>query len=60
MIVWFVSEGNVTPCALILGLIYIQRLARVNPAYLARSVPAEVFLASMVGWALIRVIRNGL
>ena len=58
IIIWFVSDGNVAPCALILGLIYIQRLARVNPAYLARSIPAEVFLTSMVGWALIRIYFN--
>lgn len=41
-------EGGVSPCALVLGLLYIQRLAKMNPQYLKRTTSSDVFLIALV------------
>ncbi len=41
-------EGGVSPCSLILGLIYIQCLAKLNPAYMTNVPPQKLFLISLV------------
>lgn len=46
----FVTVGNltVTPCSLILAMIYLDRLNVVDPAYARRITPSELFIVSMV------------
>lgn len=38
----------VSPCALVLALLYLERLQCCNPDYLAAAPPAELFLVSLV------------
>ena len=48
-VVWSICrEGGVSPCGVLLGLIYIQRLAANNPAYLTTMSPRLLFLIAMV------------
>lgn len=46
----FVTVGNltVTPCSLILAMIYLDRLNVVDPAYARRITPSELFIVSMM------------
>lgn len=46
----FVTVGNltVTPCSLILAMIYLDRLNVIDPAYARRITPSELFIVSMV------------
>lgn len=46
----FVTAGliDVTPCSLILALIYLDRLKDTDPDYARRITPTELFLVSMV------------
>jgi len=41
-------DACVSPCSLILGIIYIERLANYNPDYLQRIPSSELFLISMM------------
>lgn len=45
-------EGNISPCAIMLGLLYIQRLSARNPAFTRSLSSKELFLASMVSSAV--------
>jgi hypothetical protein len=38
----------VSPCSLVLALLYLERLKTCNPDYLERVAPSELFLVSMV------------
>jgi hypothetical protein len=38
----------VSPCSLVLALLYLERLKTCNPNYLQRVAPSELFLVSMV------------
>lgn len=38
----------VSPCALVLALLYLERLHTANPDYLAATPPADLFLVSLV------------
>ena len=38
----------VSPCSLVLALLYLERLKSCNPDYLQRVAPSELFLVSMV------------
>ncbi|PSN53286.1 hypothetical protein C0J52_04663 [Blattella germanica] len=38
----------VSPCSLVLALLYLERLKTCNPEYLQRVAPSELFLVSMV------------
>ena len=42
------SEGGISPCSLMLGLLYIQRLSHANPKYLKKLSSRDLFLVSMV------------
>ena len=42
------SEGAVSPCSLILGLLYIKRLSQVNPNYVSHVSSRDLFLTAMV------------
>lgn len=42
-------DACVTPCSLILALVYLDRLRSHNPEYLANTSPSQVFLVAMVG-----------
>lgn len=46
----FVTVGNltVTPCSLILAMIYLDRLNVIDPAYARRITPSELFIVSMM------------
>lgn len=46
----FVTVGNltVTPCSLILAMIYLDRLNIIDPAYARRITPSELFIVSMM------------
>ncbi|XP_055547514.1 uncharacterized protein LOC129731485 [Wyeomyia smithii] len=46
----FVTVGNltVTPCSLILAMIYLDRLNTLDPAYARRITPSELFIVSMM------------
>ncbi|XP_053695051.1 protein CNPPD1 [Sabethes cyaneus] len=46
----FVTVGNltVTPCSLILAMIYLDRLNTIDPAYARRITPSELFMVSMM------------
>ncbi|XP_055642736.1 protein CNPPD1 [Toxorhynchites rutilus septentrionalis] len=46
----FVTVGNltVTPCSLILAMIYLDRLNTIDPAYARRITPSELFIVSMM------------
>ncbi|KAG7154029.1 CNPPD1-like, partial [Homarus americanus] len=41
-------DACVTPCSLILALMYLDRLRSHNPEYLANTSPSQVFLVAMV------------
>ena len=41
-------NGGISPCALILGLIYIRRLSLVNPSYFNSVSSNDMFLIAMV------------
>lgn len=43
-----VRNGGITPCALMLGLIYLRRLSKFNPDYLSHVASSDLFLTSMV------------
>eukprot|EP00731_Ephydatia_muelleri_P020209 Em0012g1034a len=43
-----VSEGAVSPCSLILGLLYIKRLSQINPSYVSNVSPRDVFLTALL------------
>lgn len=43
-------QACVSPCALVLALLYLERLNACNPDYIASSSPADLFLVSLV-WA---------
>jgi len=38
----------VSPCSLVLALLYIERLKNCNPEYLHQIAPSELFLVSLV------------
>jgi hypothetical protein len=38
----------VSPCSLVLALLYLERLKDCNPEYLQRVAPSELFLVSLV------------
>lgn len=38
----------VSPCSLVLALLYLERLKTCNPDYLQRVAPSELFFVSMV------------
>jgi len=38
----------VSPCSLVLAVLYLERLKTCNPDYLQRVAPSELFLVSMV------------
>lgn len=38
----------VSPCALVLAILYMERLKRCNPDYLTAAVPADLFLVSLM------------
>lgn len=42
------SEGAVSPCSLILGLLYIKRLSQVNPNYVSHVSSRDLFLTAML------------
>ncbi|CAL4159039.1 unnamed protein product, partial [Meganyctiphanes norvegica] len=41
-------DACVTPCSLIMALVYLERLRKNNPEYLATTSPAQVFLVAMM------------
>lgn len=43
-----VSKLKVTPCSLIVSMIYLDRLNDLDPAYAHRITPSELFLVAMV------------
>lgn len=43
-----VSKLKVTPCSLILAMIYLDRLNSRDPDYVRKITPSELFLVSMV------------
>lgn len=38
----------ISPCSLVLALLYLERLKGCNPEYLNRVAPSELFLVSLV------------
>lgn len=42
------SEGGISPCSLLLGLIYIRRLVQTNQEYLSTVSSRDLFLIAMV------------
>lgn len=38
----------ISPCSLVLALLYIERLKNCNPEYLEQVAPSELFLVSLV------------
>lgn len=38
----------VSPCALVLAILYLERLNACNPDYIANAAPADLFLVSLV------------
>ena len=51
-------EGNISPCATMLGLLYIQRLSTTNPAFTHSLSSKELFLASMVSVIVLTVAQG--
>ena len=47
-----------SPCALVLGLLYIQRLAKINPHYLKRTTSSDVFLTAIVSTPRTLLLRQ--
>lgn len=43
-----ISRLKANPCALILAMIYLERLQDTDPMYAKRITPTELFLVSMV------------
>ena len=41
-------DGGITPCALMLGLLYLQRISALNPKYLTKVPSSDLFLTAMV------------
>ncbi|XP_063619948.1 protein CNPPD1 [Cydia splendana] len=41
-------DARVSPCALVLALLYLERLRHRNPAYVAAAAPADLFLVSLM------------
>lgn len=59
LILFFMSrEGNISPCAIMLGLLYIQRLSARNPAFTHSLSSKELFLASMVRATVLAVVMG--
>lgn len=48
LLIFFLRDACISPCAMLLGLIYIERLKNKNPIYLENISSAELFLVSMV------------
>ena len=42
-------DASLSPCAVMLGLLYMHRLVHKNPNYLVTTCSRDLFLASMVG-----------
>ncbi|CAH0554414.1 unnamed protein product [Brassicogethes aeneus] len=38
----------VSPCSLVLAMLYLERLKKCNPEYLARTAPSDLFLVSLM------------
>lgn len=38
----------VSPCSLVLAILYLERLKTANPDYVSRMAPSELFLVSLV------------
>lgn len=47
-----VAKLDVTPCSLIIAMIYLDRLQHADPTHARKITPTELFLVSMVGWKL--------
>ena len=41
-------RARISPCALMMGILYAERLAQSNPNYLKKVSPSDLFMVSMV------------
>ena len=41
-------RARISPCALMMGILYAERLAQSNPNYLKKVSPSDLFIVSMV------------
>ena len=52
--VCFTRRARISPCALMMGILYTERLAQSNPNYLKKVSSSDLFMVSMVGlWVLL-------
>ena len=49
----YCRDASLSPCAVMLGLLYMYRLVHKNPNYLATTCSRDLFLASMVGTVIV-------
>ena len=49
----YCRDASLSPCAVMLGLLYMHRLVHKNPNYLATTCSRDLFLASMVGTVIV-------
>lgn len=49
VLVFVFREACISPCAMMLALVYIERLRHRNPEYLQKISSSDLFLISMVG-----------
>ena len=42
------THAFVSPCSLVLAMLYLERLKTCNPSYVDKVAPSELFLISMV------------
>lgn len=38
----------ISPCSLVLAMLYLERLKKCNPEYLGKTAPSDLFLVSLV------------
>ena len=52
----YCRDASLSPCAVMLGLLYMHRLVDKNPNYLTTTCSRDAFLASMVGTLICQYI----
>ena len=53
----FFRRARISPCALMMGILYTERLAQSNPSYLKKVSSSDLFMVSMVGAYLYHLVN---
>lgn len=48
----FFRQLPISPCALMMGILYSERLRQLNPSYLERVSSSDIYVVSMVSFAI--------